>query len=128
MIDWSSVFRPGPSYSGPHLIGQGTLHDHRPLGVANLLCPDMLDTIAPIRTKEVETKAVVVLVDRFDKAGAKYGPLFGIEKALEHRILHPPAVALADLGHIAEATGTVIILCHVVAHEYHHGYFQTKAG
>ena len=88
----------------------------------------MFHTIAPICAEEIKPQTVIFLIDGIEKACAKSRPLCGIQEAFENRVLHPPAKSLADLGNLAEPSSTVFILCDVIAHQYHHGYFQMNAG
>jgi hypothetical protein len=104
------------------------LNDHWPFWIRKALCSDMLDAVAPVCSKEVKPQTVIFLIDCREKDSAESRPLCGIEEAFENRILHSPAKPLADLGNLSESSSTVLILRDVIAHQYHHCYFQINAG
>jgi hypothetical protein len=96
------------------------LYYHGAFGILDLLGAYMLHTLLPVGSEEIETQTVMRRIDAVKKLPSHDSPLCRIHEALEHRVLDALPIIEAGFGNTSETTGPMIILCDIVAHEYHH--------
>jgi len=89
--------------------------------IKRLLCADTFHFVSPVRTKEIETEAILFRINFLNQSLTKNGPLGGIDNTFKYGVLHSLTIIFACFGNTPQSSAATELTCFdIITHQNKH--------